>query len=75
MNPERWRQIDQLLEAALEREPEERAAFLALACEDDESLRRQVESRCGLMKRRVSQTAACSRARYCAGASSRSFCV
>src|SRR5262249_25238939 len=44
MKPERWRQIDQLLEAALEREPEERAAFLADACVDDESLRLEVES-------------------------------
>jgi len=31
MKSERWRQIDQLLEAALERRPEERAAFLAVA--------------------------------------------
>src|SRR5262245_62187531 len=44
MNHERWRQIDQLLEAALEREPEERAAFLAAACAGDESLRVEVES-------------------------------
>ena len=44
MNPERWRQIDQLLEAALEREPDERAAFLAAACEGDKSLRLEVES-------------------------------
>src|SRR5262245_27260448 len=44
MKPERWRQIDQLLEAALERQPEERAAFLAVACAGDESLRREVES-------------------------------
>jgi len=44
MNPERWRQIDQLLEAALDRKPEERAAFLAVACADDESLRLEVES-------------------------------
>src|SRR5262245_30639333 len=44
MKSERWRQIDQLLEAALERTPEERDAFLALACEGDESLRRQMES-------------------------------
>ena len=44
MNPERWQQIDQLLEAALERRPEERAAFLAVACAGDESLRREVES-------------------------------
>src|SRR5262245_8624422 len=44
MKPERWLQIDQLLEAALEREPEERAAFLADACAGDESLRLEVES-------------------------------
>jgi len=44
MKPERWRQIDQLLEAALERRPEERAAFLAVACAGDESLRLEVES-------------------------------
>src|SRR5215475_12463844 len=44
MNPERWRQIDQLLEAALERHHDERAAFLAVACAGDESLRLEVES-------------------------------
>src|SRR5262245_55933712 len=44
MKPDRWLQIDQLLEAALERKSEERDAFLALACEGDESLRRYVES-------------------------------
>src|SRR5262245_41018655 len=44
MKPERWRQIDQLLEAALERQPEERAAFLADACAGDDSLRLEVES-------------------------------
>src|SRR5215475_365918 len=44
MNPERWRQVDQLLGAALERAPEERAAFISEACGDDDSLRREVES-------------------------------
>ena len=44
MEPERWRQIDRLLGAALERNPEERAAFLAVACAGDESLRLEVES-------------------------------
>src|SRR5215813_11508638 len=44
MKPERWRQIDQLLEAALERPPAERAAFLAVACAGDETLRREMES-------------------------------
>jgi hypothetical protein len=28
MNPERWRQIDQLLQSPLERRPDERRAFL-----------------------------------------------
>ncbi len=44
MEPERWRQIEQLYYAALEREPAERAAFLAEACAGDESLRREVVS-------------------------------
>src|SRR5262245_26053894 len=44
MELERWRQIDQLLEAALERKPEDRAAFLAAACAGDESLLLEVES-------------------------------
>ena len=44
MKPERWRQIEGLLEAALERQPEDRAALLDEACLGDESLRREVES-------------------------------
>src|SRR5262249_60644398 len=44
MKPERWKQIDQLLEAALEREPERRAEFLNQACAGDEELRKKVES-------------------------------
>jgi len=44
MTPERYQQIDRLLDAALERAPEERAAFLAEACAGDEALRREVES-------------------------------
>lgn len=44
MKPERWQQIDQLLEAALERSPDERAAFLADACAADTTLRVEVES-------------------------------
>jgi eukaryotic-like serine/threonine-protein kinase len=44
MKPERWQQIDQLFHSALEREPEERAAFLDQACDGDEVLRREVES-------------------------------
>src|SRR6266550_1736592 len=44
MKPERWQQIKILLQSALEREPNQRAAFLAEACADDESLRSDVES-------------------------------
>jgi len=43
MKPERWRQIEQLYHAALDREPDERAAFLAETCIDDSGLRREVE--------------------------------
>src|SRR5262249_44690467 len=44
MTPERWQRIDQLLQEALEREPSERAIFLAEACGADGDLRREVES-------------------------------
>jgi eukaryotic-like serine/threonine-protein kinase len=44
MQPERWRQIERLCHAALERPASERQAFLATACGGDEELRRQVES-------------------------------
>lgn len=44
MKVERWRQVDQLLDAVLEREASERSDFLKQACEGDEELRREVES-------------------------------
>jgi non-specific serine/threonine protein kinase len=44
MTPERWNQIDKVLQSALELKPFERAAFLDKACAGDESLRREVES-------------------------------
>src|SRR5262245_39784888 len=44
MKPERWKQVDELLEAALECPATERAAFLDRACEGDEELRRELES-------------------------------
>ncbi len=44
MKPERWRQIDRVFNAAIERKPEERAAFLESACAGDATLRREVES-------------------------------
>ena len=44
MNAERWQRIENLLQSALERKPEERAAFLDQACLADEDLRREVGS-------------------------------
>jgi serine/threonine protein kinase/Tol biopolymer transport system component len=44
MKPERWRQVDQLFQTALEHSPEERAEFISEACGDDDSLRREVEA-------------------------------
>jgi eukaryotic-like serine/threonine-protein kinase len=44
MNPGRWRQVADLYEAVLEREPAARAALLAEACRGDPDLRREVES-------------------------------
>ena len=44
MTPERWQQIDQVLQAALERDPSERAAFLVDACRGNDALRQEVES-------------------------------
>ena len=44
MKPERWKQVDELLEAALDCPVNERASFLDRACAGDEELRREVES-------------------------------
>ena len=44
MTPERWRQITEIFHAAREREPARREAFLAEACRDDPTLRREVEA-------------------------------
>jgi eukaryotic-like serine/threonine-protein kinase len=44
VKPERWRQVDQLFQAALERAPNESATFPRDACTGDDSLRREVES-------------------------------
>ncbi len=44
MDPERWKQIDSLLQAVLERRPGERDAFLSQACAGDEALEREVRS-------------------------------
>ena len=44
MTPERWQQIKALLEAALDRESHEQAAFLDEACAGDADLRAQVHA-------------------------------
>jgi serine/threonine protein kinase len=44
MDAERWTRVEQLCQAALERDEHEQAAFLASACGSDQELRREVES-------------------------------
>ena len=44
MDADRWEQIDSLLQAVLERAPQERDAFLKNACAADEALEREVRS-------------------------------
>jgi serine/threonine protein kinase len=44
MKPERWKQIEQLYNAALKLDVSRRAAFLDQACDGDEDLRREIAS-------------------------------
>jgi tetratricopeptide (TPR) repeat protein len=44
MQPERWRKIEEIYQAALDREESQRAAFLTEACAGDGALREEVES-------------------------------
>ena len=44
MNPERWKQIDDLLQATFELPEPERISFLRHACGDDHALQEEVES-------------------------------
>ena len=44
MKAERWKEVERLYHNTLERRPEERAAYLAEVCSNDEALRREVES-------------------------------
>src|SRR4029453_14612827 len=44
MKTERWEKVIDLFQSALERAPEERAAFLDNACRDDKGMRREGES-------------------------------
>ena len=44
MTPERWQQIKNVFNSALEYEPAQRSTFLSRACDDDTALREEVES-------------------------------
>jgi serine/threonine protein kinase/Tol biopolymer transport system component len=44
MTPERWKRIEELYHEARAKAPGDRSAFLAVACVDDEAMRRNVES-------------------------------
>jgi len=44
MGPNRWKQIDSLLQAVLEQRPEERDAFLRRSCGTDQELEHEVRS-------------------------------
>src|SRR5437899_10380832 len=44
MKAERWKQVNDLFQSAVERAPGERAAFLHEACHGDDGLRREVDS-------------------------------
>ena len=44
MTPERWAQIRQIFDGALERPQQDRAAYLRVVCARDDELRREVES-------------------------------
>ncbi len=44
MTPDRWRQIEQVYQTALEREESDRSGYLDRACAGDDDLRREVES-------------------------------
>jgi eukaryotic-like serine/threonine-protein kinase len=44
MTPERWREVEMIYQATMDREPEVRRSYLPEACQGDEDLRRDVES-------------------------------
>src|SRR5438874_2399337 len=44
MTPERWREVEQVYQSTMDREPESRSAYLSDACGVDEELRREVDS-------------------------------
>ena len=44
MSPERWQQVKQIFNSAINYRPEERASFISQACSGDDALRSEVES-------------------------------
>ena len=44
MNPDKWRKISELFDAALNRPLDQRAAFIESECAGDEEVRRRVEA-------------------------------
>ena len=44
MTSERWQQVEEVLQAALDRPPHERSSFLNEACSGDEGLRQEASS-------------------------------
>src|SRR5215471_12689235 len=44
MTPERWQKVKQIFQAAIEREPAQRSAYLSAVCAGEDSLRQEVES-------------------------------
>jgi serine/threonine-protein kinase len=44
MTPERWQQVKQIFQSAIERQPGERDGFISQACANDPELRSEVES-------------------------------
>ena len=44
ISPERWQQVKQIFQSAIERPPSEREGFISQACGDDPDLRNQVQT-------------------------------
>ena len=44
MTPERWQQVKEIFNSAINHRPEERSSFVSHACSGDEELRKEVES-------------------------------
>jgi non-specific serine/threonine protein kinase/serine/threonine-protein kinase len=47
MKPEKWKQVDDLLQAVLERPQAEREAYLRKVCAGDEALEQEIRSLLG----------------------------